>query len=51
MGAAGVAIWGPNLVYGVLVGEGDLTAKQLSPDVGNDRFEPQELELTKTVEL
>jgi hypothetical protein len=51
VGAAGVAMWGPNLVYGVLVGEGDRAARQLAPDVGRDRFEPAETEMTKTVEL
>jgi hypothetical protein len=51
VGAAGVAIWGPNLVYGVLVGEGDLAARQLAPDVGRDRFEPHQTEFEQTIEL
>lgn len=51
VGAAGVAMWGPNLVYGVLLGEGDRAAQQLAPDVGRDRFEPEQHEFQKTVEL
>ncbi len=51
VGAAGVAMWGPNLVYGVLVGEGDKAARQLAPDVGRDRFEPHQTEFTQTIEL
>jgi hypothetical protein len=51
VGAAGVAMWGQNLVYGVLVGEADRAARQLAPDVGRDRFEPVQHEFQKTVEL
>lgn len=51
VGASGVAMWGPNLVYGVLVGEGDRAAAQLAPDVGRDRLEPAVIEYERTIEL
>ena len=34
VGPAAIAIWGPNLVYGVLVGQADRVAAVLSPEVG-----------------
>jgi uncharacterized membrane protein len=42
VGPAAVSIWGPNLVYGVLLGEGDRAARVLSPAVGRDEV-PHEL--------
>jgi len=51
VGLAGVAMWGPNLVYGVLVGEGDKAARLLAPDVGRDEPEPGELTARFTTEL
>jgi len=45
-------MWGPNLVYGVLVGEADRAASQLAPDVGRDRLEPPApIEYEPTIEL
>jgi predicted membrane protein DUF2207 len=51
VGPAGVAMWGPNLVYGVLVGEGDRAARVLAPDVGRDEPPPGELTARFTTEL
>lgn len=51
VGPAGVAMWGPNLVYGVLVGEGDKAARVLAPDVGRDEPPPGELTMQYTTEL
>jgi uncharacterized membrane protein len=51
VGPAGVAMWGPNLVYGVLVGEGDKAAKMLAPDVGRDEPPPGALTQQYTVDL
>jgi hypothetical protein len=50
VGPAGVTIWGPNLVYGVLVGEGDKAARALSAHVGSDDT-LQELPSEFTTEL
>ncbi len=50
VGPAGVAIWGPNLVYGVLVGAGDMAARALSPDVGHGASD-SDLLTEYTVEL
>ncbi len=51
VGPAGVAVWGPNLVYGVLVGEADKAAKILAPDVGRDEPPPGALTTQYTTEL
>jgi hypothetical protein len=51
VGPAGVAMWGPNLVYGVLVGEGDRAARALAPDVGRDEPPPGALTAQFTTEL
>ena len=51
VGPAGVAMWGPNLVYGVLVGEGDKAARILAPDVGRDELPPGALTRQYRVEL
>ncbi|HEY8218199.1 MAG TPA: hypothetical protein VIH82_13765, partial [Acidimicrobiia bacterium] len=51
VGPAGVAMWGPNLVYGVIVGEGDKAAKALAPHVGRDEPPPGALTTTFTTEL
>jgi hypothetical protein len=51
VGPAGVAIWGPNLVYGVLVGAGDKAARALSPDVGHGGSDPADVLSEYTVEL
>ena len=51
VGPAGVAVWGPNLVYGVLVGEGDKTAHALAPRVGHDDPAPAALQTEFTTEL
>ncbi len=50
VGPAAVSIWGPNLVYGVLLGEGDRAAHLLSPDVGRDDV-PDELVHEYTTEV
>ena len=50
VGPAAVSIWGPNLVYGVLLGEGDHAAQLLSPDVGRDDV-PDELVHEYTTEV
>jgi hypothetical protein len=51
VGPAGVAVWGPNLVYGVLVGEGDKAARALAPRVGHDEPAPDALQTEFTTEL
>jgi uncharacterized membrane protein len=51
VGPAGVAMWGPNLVYGVIVGEGDTAARMLAPDVGRDEPPPGALTAQYTTEL
>lgn len=51
VGPAGVSVWGPNLVYGVLVGEGDKAARALAPKVGADDPAPGELVTEYTTEL
>lgn len=51
VGPAGVAVWGPNLVYGVLVGEGDKAARALAPKVGHDEPAPEALQTEFRTEL
>ena len=51
VGPASVTVWGPNLVYGVLVGEGDKAARALTPRVGHDDPAPAELQTEFTTEL
>jgi hypothetical protein len=51
VGPSGVAMWGPNLVYGVIVGEGDKAARMLAPDVGRDEPPPGALTTQYTTEL
>jgi hypothetical protein len=36
VGAAGVVMWGPNLSYGVVLGEAPKAARELTPPGGDD---------------
>jgi uncharacterized membrane protein len=43
VGPAAVSVWGPNLVYGIVLGEGDRAAKMITPDVEGFDDEPGEI--------
>ena len=49
-GPAGVAVWGPNLVYGAVLGVAERAARPLTPGI-EDESEEQILEITKVYEL
>jgi uncharacterized membrane protein len=49
-GPAGVAIWGPNLVYGTVLGVAERAARPLTPGI-EDESEEAILEVTKVYEL
>jgi hypothetical protein len=51
VGPGGVAIWGPYLVYGVLLGEAERAATVLTPDVEDHHETPSEPAESYTVEL
>lgn len=49
-GPAGVVVWGPNLVYGAVLGVAELAARPLTPGI-EDEPEDQILQITKVYEL
>jgi uncharacterized membrane protein len=49
-GPAGVAVWGPNLVYGVVLGVAERAARPITPGI-EDEDDEQILEITRVYEL
>ncbi len=49
-GPAGVAVWGPNLVYGAVLGVAERAARPITPGI-EDEDEEQILEITRVYEL
>lgn len=48
---AGVVVWGPNLVYGAVLGVAEHAARPLTPAVDEDDQGDAQAEITKVYEL
>lgn len=51
VGPSGVKVWGPNLVYGAVLGEADKAARPLTPDADDDSPIDEVTTSTKVVKL